>query len=440
VKALFEKFKSDESKAYETNDEESRRFTVFKENLVFIDKLNANNPMALFGVTRYADRTEEERSRLRMTNTEATSWAAMKRKLASIDGELVEAGEEGPDAVAALSTKRQNTRSAEAARAAKATADSSGDVSWVQGTSFKSGPSTNFSMMQGEVSWITTENCAACAKYPHFSEYNMGNMPTNFDWRELGAVSSVKNQAYCGACWSFTTAEDIEGAHYLATGELNSLSVQQMIACSTENYGCGGGYPFVAMQYVEHMGGLAHWSDWPYKNLCMDDACGKGAYDGTPTCRRETVNRVIRSGNGSAISGWQMVAMGADYEELLRVALLKNGPIALAFNANGMDFYIHGVTGCTQGWCDSGSIDHHVPCDPAVLDHAVLVVGYGTQTGSAYYLDRSQDEVEVPYWVIKNSWGSDWGEDGYYRIVRGDNHCGIANFAVHSVVNKIPEV
>ena len=193
--------------------------------------------MALFGVTRYADRTEEERSRLRMTNTEATSWAAMKRKLASIDGELVEAGEEGPDAVAALSTKRQNTRSAEAARAAKATADSSGDVSWVQGTSFKSGPSTNFSMMQGEVSWITTENCAACAKYPHFSEYNMGNMPTNFDWRELGAVSSVKNQAYCGACWSFTTAEDIEGAHYLATGELNSLSVQQMIACSTENYG-----------------------------------------------------------------------------------------------------------------------------------------------------------------------------------------------------------
>ena len=238
------------------------------------------------------------------------------------------------------------------------------------------------------------------------------------------------------------------------------------------------------MQYVEHMGGLAHWSDWPYKNLCMDDACGKGAYDGTPTCRRETVNRVIRSGNGSAISGWQMVAMGADYEELLRVALLKNGPIALAFNANGMDFYIHGVTGCTQGWCDSGSIDHHVPCDPAVLDHAVLVVGYGTQTGSAYYLDRSQDEVEVPYWVIKNScvraararararapppptvspnkrsphrrnsdhqrfrrlrffhrWGSDWGEDGYYRIVRGDNHCGIANFAVHSVVNKIPEV
>ena len=134
----------------------------------------------------------------------------------------------------------------------------------------------------------------------------------------------------------------------------------------------------------------------------MDDACGRRVRR-HPDVPRETVNRVIRSGNGSAISGWQMVAMGADYEELLRVALLKNGPIALAFNANGMDFYIHGVTGCTQGWCDSGSIDHHVPCDPAVLDHAVLVVGYGTQTGSAYYLDRSQDEVEVPYWVIKNS-------------------------------------
>ena len=67
----------------------------------------------------------------------------------------------------------------------------------------------------------------------------------------------------------------------------------------------------------------------------------------------------------------------------------------------------------------------------------VLLVGYGVQTGSAYYLDRSQEDVEVPYWVIKNSWGSDWGEDGYYRLVRGDNHCGIANFAVHSLVTKI---
>ena len=85
----------------------------------------------------------------------------------------------------------------------------------------------------------------------------------------------------------------------------------------------GGGYPFVAMQYVEHFGGLAHWSDWPYKNLCMDDACGGDAYDGTPTCRRGKVNRVIKDGNGTAISGWQMVAMGAEYEELMRVALTK---------------------------------------------------------------------------------------------------------------------
>jgi hypothetical protein len=104
------------------------------------------------------------------------------------------------------------------------------------------------------------------------------------------------------------------------------------------------------------------------------------------------------------------------------VLVPQNGPISIAFNANGMDFYIHGVTGCTQGWCDSGSIDHHVPCDPAVLDHAVLIVGYGTQTSSAYDLtqkavptddlptvesgddsdDGDDDDSEIPYWLIKN--------------------------------------
>ena len=74
-----------------------------------------------------------------------------------------------------------------------------------------------------------------------------------------------------------------------------------------------------------------------------------------------------------------------------RVLVPQNGPISIAFNANGMDYYIHGVMGCSDatGYCEAGAVDHHMTCDPTVLDHAVLMVGYGTQE-------------DLPYWVIKN--------------------------------------
>ena len=83
--------------------------------------------------------------------------------------------------------------------------------------------------------------------------------------------------------------------------------------------------------------------------------------------------------------------MGAEYEELLTVALLKNGPIAVGFNAHGMDYYQHGVMGCdSSSLCNAGEIDQHGPCDPSYLDNYVLLVGYGEQDG-------------VDYWVVKNS-------------------------------------
>lgn len=124
------------------------------------------------------------------------------------------------------------------------------------------------------------------------------------------------------------------------------------------------------------------------------------------------------------MEGYQFVAMGEDYEDTMATVLLKNGPLSVAINANGMDYYKFGITGCETiagtEYCEAGSIDTSTPCDPTSLDHGVLAVGYGVQNGT-------------DYWVIKNSWGSDWGEDGYYRIERGTDHCGVANNVVHSV-------
>merc|ERR1711924_45564 len=130
----------------------------------------------------------------------------------------------------------------------------------------------------------------------------------------------------------------------------------------------------------------------------------------TPTCETELLNSKLEKDgdNLGVVTGYQMVAMGESYEELMKVFLAKNGPLSLAMNANGMEY------------CEAGSVSDSFPCDPTELDHGVLAVAYGVENG-------------VPYWVIKNSWGEVWGEDGYYRVERGTNHCGVASLVLHSV-------
>merc|ERR1719231_1099837 len=275
-------------------------------------------------------------------------------------------------------------------------------------------------MSQGEVEWGSEDDCAACTRFPGFKKYTSDNRPTNFDWNALGAVSSVKNQKYCGSCWTFSTAQDIEGVHYLAGNDLVSLSEQQLVACDVKNDGCDGGWMYAAMQYVSNFGGIVPYDVYPYKGVMMD-------YDlPTPTCHTDLLNSELHKDEITLghIEGFQMVAMGCDYEELMALVLLKNGPLSLAINAAGMDYYTFGITGCEtiagEEYCEAGSIDTHTPCLPTELDHGVLAVGYGEQEGTKY-------------WVIKNSWGDTWGEDGYYRIERGTDHCGVANMVQHSV-------
>ncbi|KAH8073135.1 C1 peptidase-like protein [Aureococcus anophagefferens] len=231
---------------------------------------------------------------------------------------------------------------------------------WQHGFVNGSGDPAYFNATQGEVAWVSASDCAACDRFPHFGDYDMGNLPDDFDWRALGAVTAVKNQKYCGSCWSFSSAGDIEGTMFLAGDDLISLSTQQLVSCNTYNYGCDGGWPFAAMEYVSHFGGLVPMDDYPYKGICMDNMCGgTEIFTGTPTCDKP--QRPPRGRRRRGHRGYQFVAMGAEYEDLMHVALVKNGPLSLAFNANGMEFYVHGVVGCTEQMCEAGGVDHHFP-------------------------------------------------------------------------------
>ncbi len=255
-------------------------------------------------------------------------------------------------------------------------------------------------MLPGEVVDWDDSQCSACKRFPELAEITMDNLPESFDWEDYGAVTPVKNQAMCGSCWAFSTVQDIEGSWYLAGHNLTELSEQQLVACDSNlNSGCNGGLPLLAMQYIEKAGGLVSANDYPYKKV------NQYVYSvDTPTCDTDVVQK---SNYVAHIKSWQKIASSAEDEEKLALALIRSGPLSLALDASGMEYY-------------SSGIDDYDGCTTS-LNHAVLLTGFGVESG-------------VKYWKIKNSWGYWWGESGYYRIIKGINKCGLSTEVVHSLI------
>jgi len=196
------------------------------------------------------------------------------------------------------------------------------------------------------------------------------------DWRTKGAVTPVKDQAQCGSCWAFSTTGSVEGANQIKTGQLQSLSEQQLVDCagSAGNQGCNGGLMDDAFEYIIKNTGIGSEASYPYT-----------ARDGK--CKQVT--------SVATVSKYTDVKKN-DETDLMSAVNME--PVSVAVDAQSWSSYKKGVM---TGACGKS------------LDHGVLAIGYGTDSGT-------------DYWLVKNSWGTSWGEAGFIRLIRNKNECGIA--------------
>jgi cathepsin L len=220
----------------------------------------------------------------------------------------------------------------------------------------------------------------------HGEPKSMKDVPDSVNWVTKGAVTPVKDQGQCGSCWSFSATGGLEGAYAVKNGKLPSakgFSEQELVSCNDHpNQGCNGGWAVAAFQYAKRKGGLPTEEDYPYVS-------GNGK---VPACDS---SKTAMAGAGPA--SYTKVQEGSVSALMSAVA---QQPTSIAIQADQPSFQ-HYESGVFTGTCGQQ------------LDHAVLNVGYGTESG-------------LDYWLVKNSWGTSWGDQGYIKIEKSDkNLCGV---------------
>ncbi|XP_044251833.1 cathepsin L1-like [Drosophila takahashii] len=218
-------------------------------------------------------------------------------------------------------------------------------------------------------------------------------LPKLVDWRLKGAVTPVKNQnlfGTCGSCWAFAATGALEGQHFRKTGKLIPLSPQNLMDCSNTygNHGCDGGFLAKSIAYIKH-NGIATEQSYPYQSV--QGYCTNSNF-----------------ASGVTSSGFVKLPYGDERKLAEAVAFI--GPVYVSIDGS-QESFVNYKSGIYE---DPECSDRLKPGKA----HDALVVGYGTDS-----------ETGKDYWLVKNSWGTDWGENGYIRMIRNaNNHCGIASF------------
>jgi len=221
---------------------------------------------------------------------------------------------------------------------------------------------------------------------------NSGSPPTAFDWRSEGAVTPVYDQQQCGSCWAFSTTETIESAWFLAGHPLNQLSMQQIVSCDHKDGGCSGGEPPTAYEYVISAGGLESYASYPYTS--------GGGNNGV--CQFQPSEVVTK------ISNWAWVSRAPQKNETAMLyGSWQYGPVSICVDASTWSAYTGGIITANCG---------------TKIDHCVQLTGWNTSS------------TGINYWIVRNSWNTDWGNAGYIYIERNKNLCAIGEECSRAIV------
>jgi len=248
--------------------------------------------------------------------------------------------------------------------------------------------------------WHTPQDAALEKQY---------NLPASVDWRNkdgFNYAGDVRSQGRCGSCYAFAMAYQAESRLHIKTNRREHVvfSPQQMLSCSITNQGCNGGYPYLLAKHAHEIGMVPE-SCHPYT---LESECSKGCTDS---------DVYFADSDYGYIGGFY----GASEEIGMMEELVKNGPFVVALQVPRELFYYR--RGIFRSRTTGESEEHWMK-----TNHAVTIVGYGT--------DRVNYAKPVKYWIVKNTWGSRWGSNGFFKIVRGSNNCAIESMPVSFSFNR----